>query len=365
MSACADCLRRTALINFLSPQVSSRLGAPGRARALLAMSDEGLIEAVAGDRAPEARRAVERFGPREARRRLAERGLHAICRHDGRYPSRLTDLEDPPAVLHSSAAPDRLEELVSGPVVAVVGSRRASAYGLEVAREIGRSLSAAGVTVVSGLAMGIDAASHRGALEGGVRTVAVLGCGADRPYPRINAALYRRIRLAGAVVAELPPGAEPKRWTFPARNRIMAGLACATVVVEAAERSGSLITATFAQDLGRDLGAVPGRVTSGEAAGSNALLHAGAAVWRGGADILDAVLGAGNWHRADGSDRAAARRLETRERCVLRAIEQGEPMRGAASAAGLTAAELRAALGRLELMGLVRRDGLGRYERVA
>src|SRR5205807_7125839 len=127
-------------------------------------------------------------------------------------------------------------------------------------------------------AMGIDAASHRGALEASGRTVAVLGCGVDRPYPRINAPLYRRVREAGAVVAELPLGAPPSRWTFPARNRIMAGLAAATVVVEAAERSGSLITATFAVELGRDVGAVPGRVTSREAAGSNALLHAGAGV---------------------------------------------------------------------------------------
>ena len=143
----------------------------------------------------------------------------------------------------------------------------------------------------------------------------------------------------------------------------MAGLAVATVVVEAAERSGSLITATFAQDLGRDLGAVPGRVTSREAAGSNALLHAGAAVWRGGADILDAVLGAGNWDTPGAGSSETA--LEPRQREVLRAIERGESVGQAAESASLTAGELRATLGRLELLGLVRRDGLGRYERAA
>ena len=365
MSACDHCLRRTALIGFLSPQVATRLGAPGRSRAVLALSDEDLIEAIAGKRAPDARKLLLRFDARASRERIADAGLHAVCRHDRLYPRRLHDLEDPPASLHSTVEPERLAELVDGPAVAVVGARRASAHGLEVARVIGRSLSAAGVTVVSGLAMGIDAASHRGALDAGGRTVAVLGCGADRPYPRINSGLYRRVREAGAVIAELPPGATPHRWTFPARNRIMAGVASATVVIEAAERSGSLITAEFAQELGRDLGAVPGRVTSREAAGSNKLLHDGAAVWRGGQDILDAVLGAGNWDAAKLEERPVEEALDTRHREVLRAIEHGDSVAEAANAAGLGAGELRVALGRLELLGLVRRDGLGHYERAA
>jgi len=365
MTACAECLRRTALIGFLSPQVATRLGAPRRSRAILALSDQDLIDEVGGMMTPDARKLVSGFDAGAARQHASDAGLHAICRHEELYPRRLRDLDDPPSVLHSTAEPERLAGLANGPAVAVVGSRRASAHGLEVAREIGRSLSAAGVTVTSGLAMGIDAASHRGALEAGGRTVAVLGSGADRPYPRINAALYRRVRETGAVISELPPGAAPHRWTFPARNRIMAGLASAAVVVEAAERSGSLITATFAQDLGRDLGAVPGRVTSREAAGSNDLLHAGAAVWRGGADILDAVLGAGNWDTTSLANQRVEEALDEPHRLVLRAVEQGESMAQAAGGAGLTAAELRGALGRLELLGLVRRDGLGRYERAA
>jgi DNA processing protein len=225
----------------------------------------------------------------------------------------------------------------------------------------------AGVTVVSGLALGIDAAAHRGALEGGGRTIAVLGCGADVAYPRTNRVLYERIRASGAVVAELPPGHRPARWTFPARNRIMAGVAVATVVVEAAERSGSLITVGFAQDLGREVCAVPGRVTSRIAAGANQLLLEGAHPVRGAADVLDVVFGAGGW------DEAAVRGPEPEEeggldaslRMVLRAVEGGEPLDHAADRASMSAAALRAALGRLELLGLIRRDGLGAYERTA
>ena len=363
MSACDACLRRTALIGFLSTQVANRLGRPGQKGAILAMGDAELIGAVAGSAAGAAHRLLRDFAAGPARARLEDVGLHAVCRHEPAYPARLRDLVDQPAVIHSTLEPAGLSALVEGPVVAVVGSRRASAHGLEVARKIGRTLSAAGVTVVSGLAMGIDAAAHRGALESGGRTVAVLGCGADRPYPRINHALYRQVRQAGAVVAELPPGAPPSRWTFPARNRIMAGLASVTVVVEAAERSGSLITATFAVELGRDVGAVPGRVTSREAAGSNALLHAGAGVWRGGEDILDAVLGAGNWDRAAVERVPGEAGLDQDQRRVLRAIEDGESIGAVAEAAGLSAGALRGALGKLELIGLVRRDGLGRYER--
>ena len=365
MSACDDCLRRTALIGFLSPQVSTRLGAPRRRGAMLALPNDQLIEAVAGSMGAPARRFLAGFDVAAERGRHHEAGVFTLCRHDDGYPRRLVPLIDPPAVLHVTVEPSRLSELVDGPAVAVVGSRRASAYGLEVAREIGRALSAAGVTVVSGLAMGIDAASHRGALDLDGRTIAVLGCGVDRPYPRINHGLYRRVRESGAVVSELPLGATPRRWTFPARNRIMAGLAQATVVVEAAEKSGSLITATFAQDLGREVGAVPGRVTSHEASGSNKLLAEGAHVWRGGADILDAVLGAGNWDEAALKQPNRTADLDRRQRSVLRAIEQGEPLGAAGQKAGLNAAELRGALGRLELLGLVRRDGLGGYERAA
>ena len=136
------------------------------------------------------------------------------------------------------------------PGVAVVGARSCSAYGAQVARTLARELASAGLVVVSGLARGVDGEAHRGALEGGGRTVAVLGCGIDRDYPRSHAELARRIVASGAVVSEYPPGVEPAPWRFPARNRIIAGLSLATVVVEARERSGALITADFALELG-------------------------------------------------------------------------------------------------------------------
>ena len=145
--------------------------------------------------------------------------------------------------------------------MAVVGARACSAYGSAVARALGRELARPGVVVVSGLARGIDAAAHRGALEAGA-TVAVLGCGIDRDYPRAHAALGAQIAQAGLIVSEYPPGVEPAPWRFPARNRIVAGLALATVVVEARERSGALITADLALDEGREVLAVPGEITS-------------------------------------------------------------------------------------------------------
>ena len=173
--------------------------------------------------------------------------------------------------------------------VAVVGARSASPYGAQIARMLGRELTAAGLVVVSGMARGIDADAHRGALDAGGRTVAVLGCGIDRDYPARHAELARRIARDGLIVSEYPPGVEPAPWRFPARNRIIAGLALATVVVEARERSGALITADFALELGREVFAVPGEITSALSAGTNRLIRQGAAPLLGADDVLDAL----------------------------------------------------------------------------
>ena len=175
------------------------------------------------------------------------------------YPALLRELHDPPPRLYFRGGPAELLDL---PAVAIVGARSCSPYGAQVARELARELGAAGVVVVSGLARGVDGEAHRGALAAGGLTVAVLGCGIDRDYPRAHAQLAGRIAESGAVVSEYPPGIEPSPWRFPARNRIVAGLARATVVVEARERSGALITADFALELGRDVFAVPGEITS-------------------------------------------------------------------------------------------------------
>jgi DNA processing protein len=365
MTACGECLRRSALIGFLAPPIASLLENRRRAPEILALAEPQLIASVSPAWAERARAYMRSFDAAAARDGVEEAALFAICRHDAAYPPRLGELSDGPAVLYGAGSQARLAELIDEPAVAVVGARRASAYGLEVARELARGLSAARVTVVSGLALGIDAAAHRGALDAGANTIGVLACGAERAYPRTNAALYDRMVQTGAVIAELPPGSRPRRWTFPARNRIMAALAEMTIVVEAAERSGSLITATFAGDLGREVGAVPGRVTARMAAGSNRLLHDGGHVIRGAADALDVLLGPGVWEKrtARPPGPAGSIQVDPALRRVLDAIEGGESIESAGAGLGLSVGEVRAAMGRLEILGLIRRDGLGTYER--
>jgi DNA processing protein len=208
--------------------------------------------------------------------------IRRISRSSGEYPVQLAAVP---------AAPDGL--YVRGRIVAedalavaVVGSRRATAYGVEIAERLGADLAARGVTVVSGLARGIDSAAHRGALAAGGRTIAVLGSGADVIYPPENRPLAGRIAEAGAVVSQFEPGTPPLPHHFPERNRVIAGLALGVVVVEAAERSGALITAGFAAELGREVMAVPGRVTSPESRGAHRLIQDGAALVQGWEDVI-------------------------------------------------------------------------------
>ena len=358
--ACVPCMRRSALIGHLAPRIASLLDRPGRARAreVLALSEPDLIAAVAGRRAQAARRLLEDFDGARAYADLEQRGLSALCTHCDGYPAKLLGLSDAPAVLYIAGDSGAL---AAEPMACVVGARRASSYALEVAHELGRGLASAGVTVVSGLALGIDAAAHRGALAGTGPTVAVLASGVDRPYPRTNRVLYERVRERGVAVSEMPPGQPAFRWSFPARNRIMAGLCTMTVVVEAGDPSGSLITAHFALDLGRDVGAVPGWVTSRKAAGSNRLLREGASVVRGVDDVLDDLYGVGAGARPRGA--LSSPPLEPTLRRVLDGVEAGEGAEAIGRSAGVSAAAARAALGRLESLGFVSRDGLGSYQR--
>jgi DNA processing protein len=215
------------------------------------------------------------------------------------------------------------------------------------------------MVVVSGMAFGVDACAHRGALEAGL-TVAVLGCGADVAYPAAHRSLWRRISERGLVLSELPPGTGAWRWTFPARNRVMAALAGMTVVVEAAERSGSLITADLAADLGRDLGAVPGPVSSRSSAGPNSLLAGGACLVRDAQDVLDAMLGPGV---AAGSGRFGPP-VDALAVDVLAAVERGEDTCDAvAEALDLTGAEAASLLTGLEADGYVSCSLMGVYSR--
>jgi DNA processing protein len=225
-----------------------------------------------------------RFDERAYLERLMEGGHRFLARSSPGFPPLLRAIHDPPAGLFLRGESE--PEVLARPAVAIVGARACSGYGASVARSLGRDLAAAGLVVVSGLARGIDAEAHRGALEGAAPTVAVLGCGIDRDYPAAHADLARRVAEAGLIVSEYAPGVEPAPWRFPARNRIVAGLCAATVVVEARERSGALITTDLALEEGREVFAVPGEITSSLSAGTNALLKLGAAPLTGAADIL-------------------------------------------------------------------------------
>ena len=212
--------------------------------------------------------------------------IRRLRRRDAAYPSLLAAIHDPPPAIWLRGGGE--DDVLSRPAVAVVGARACSAYGRSVARSLGRELGAAGLVVVSGMARGIDGDAHRGVLEAGGVTVAVLGCGIDRDYPAAHAELARRICERGLVVSEYEPGVEPAPWRFPARNRIIAGICEATVVVEARERSGALITADFALEEGREVLTVPGEITSALSAGTNALLRLGATPVTSAADVLEA-----------------------------------------------------------------------------
>jgi DNA processing protein len=271
------------------------------------------------------------------------------------FPELLREIHDPPRVLYLRGAGQ--VELLARPAVAIVGARACSPYGAQVARMLGRELAAAGLVVVSGLARGIDGEAHRGALEAEGLTVAVLGCGIDRDYPAAHTELARRICERGLVVSEYEPGVEPAPWRFPARNRIIAGLTAATVIVEARQRSGALITADFALEDGREVFAVPGEITGSLATGTNRLLRQGATPLTSAVDVLE-VFGLGV---VPAAQRPALG--ETATRLLERLAESSATADELARATGLDAGPLAAALAELELAGLVG-EADGRYRGV-
>lgn len=351
--SCDRCLGRAWLLARLAGHLEQ---ARGRIDAVLALPDDELIAVMGGRRRGLIARERASVDARAARERATAAGVETICRCDERYPGALRALASPPAVLHVAGGLDRLLCLLAEDPVAIVGARNASPYGLDVARSLGRGLAGAGLTILSGMALGIDSAAHAGALSTGA-TVAVLPGPADRPYPARRRALHGRIIAAGAAVSELPPGAAVRRWAFPARNRIIAGLAAMTVVVEAGARSGALLTAGYAAQLGRPLGAVPGRVTSPQAVGSNGLLAGGASVVRGPQDVLDRLFGAG----ARAAVPEPRSELNAELRALLSAIADGHDSASALTRAGVPADRGLAALATLELGGYVRRGAGGRF----
>lgn len=291
-------------------------------------------------------------------------GIHIFSMNMDIFPSPLMEMPDPPVVLYvrGDLSDSDLES------IAVVGPRRPTTYGRMMAEELGRDLAAAGVTVVSGLAEGVDAAAHEGALACGGRTVAFLGSGLDHPYPRANRRLRERIPESGAVISEFPLGTEPRAWHFPQRNRLIAGLSRGTVVVEAARKSGALITAEHAMELGREVFAVPGPVTSDRSEGTLALLRDGATLVRSAADVLEELPG---FRQRPGAPQAAAAQalpdLPEEEARVLGHLEPGapQPVDVLARLAGVPIGALLDALVSLEVRRLVRSLPGGRYVRPA
>jgi DNA processing protein len=284
--------------------------------------------------------------------RLTALGFRFLPQSNPSFPPLLAAIHDPPPGLFLRGEAD-VATLVR-PAISIVGARACSAYGRQVARALGRDLAAVGLVVVSGMARGVDAEAHRGALEAAGTTVAVLGCGIDRDYPAAHRELARQIAEAGLIVAEYAPGVEPAPWRFPARNRIIAGLCAATVVVEARERSGALITADFALEEGREVFAVPGEITSSLSAGSNALLRLGATPLTCVQDVLESY----------GLQVAAAAAPELSEAAAAVLEHLREQPGGAeelSRATGLSAGEVAVVLTELELAGVaVEEDGVYR-----
>jgi DNA processing protein len=284
---------------------------------------------------------------------LATNGFAWLGRSDPDFPRLLRAIHDPPPGLFLRGAAG--VDLLSRPAVAIVGARSCTDYGAHVARSLARELAAAGVVVVSGLARGVDGWAHRGALEGGGETIAVLGCGIDRDYPRAHAVLAAQIAGTGLIVSEYPPGVAPAPWRFPARNRIVAGLTTATLVVEARERSGALITADLALEEGRDVLAVPGEITSALSRGPNALLRLGAVPVTSSADVLEAI-------GLEPPEQCPTDVLSASAASVLAALDQGATTADeVVRATTLDPAGVAVALTELELAGLVEaRSGIYR-----
>lgn len=227
-----------------------------------------------------------------ALKQAAALNIATIAIGDARYPPMLAAIPDPPPLLWAQGQVDALLQ----PAVAIVGSRAATPYALTMARQLAVDLGSAGIVVVSGLARGVDSAAHHAVVMANGRTVGVLGCGVDRIYPPEGKNLARQMQTAGAIVSEFPLRTPPLRHHFPLRNRIISGLSCAVVVIEASEKSGALITASAAAEQGREVMVLPGQAIGGRNRGGHLLIRDGAKVVETAADVLEELAGAGVWH---------------------------------------------------------------------
>jgi DNA processing protein len=299
------------------------------------------------------------FDPQAMCERLSRRGISVLTLGDAGYPERLKEIPDPPPALFADGT------LPAAVTVALVGSRKASATGIEAARALGRALGERGVCVVSGLALGVDAAAHEGALGAGGPTVGVLGCGIDIVYPRSNRGLFGGVRGNGALVSEYYLVEAPLAWRFPARNRVIAGLCDAVVVVEAPQKSGALITARHALECGRDVWAVPGPLGAPECQGSNRLLADGAGVLWDVPEFVDAYAQGAIGPVPPGDSLVPAGLPET-EATVLSGVGfEPTQVDVVAGRSGIEMRQLLSALTLLELKGYVARDPDGAFVRRA
>ncbi len=352
MSACDSCL----LASFERARVTSGLEAagvsPSAAAAYLALEPADALEAMAEQGLP----------PGVAGEQGEANGVWTLCRHDPAFPSGLHDFareSDVPRAIYGVGEVAHLG--TAGAAAAIVGARRASAYGREVAYSLAHDLAREGVTVISGMALGIDGAAHRGALQAGRPTIAVLAGGPDLPYPRSHRLLHEQIAEAGCIISESPPGVEARRWNFVARNRIIAALAQMTVWVEGSENSGARHTIDFCEQLGRIAGVVPGPINSPMSAGPNKLLGCeGVIAVRGANDVLE-TMNVGQW---GGPAPLFVDEVDSAAGLLLAAIAAGErtPRALTSSVPELSAREITRLLGELELAGRLRRATSGEYE---
>ncbi len=296
-----------------------------------------------------------RIDPAHELERLALRGIGVVHPGHPSYPRLLAETSGRPSVLYVRGA---LAPSDDAPV-AIVGTRRATTYGRQAAERIAAELAQAGITVVSGLARGVDAVAHRAALEAGGRTIAVLGSGPDVIYPAEHRRLAEQILESGAILSEFPPGAKPDAQNFPARNRIVSGMTLGTLIVEAPMRSGALITASFAADQGREVFVIPGSIFAQTAEGTNALLRDGARLVRDGADILEDL---GLSDRGSPVVTQSQLSLDDDERKLLAALgKEARHIDELAEVAELPAGAASALMLTMELKGLVRNHGAQYY----
>lgn len=322
--------------------------------------------------------ALEDLGDKslEAAKRILtnceKRSIGILTWQDGAYPARLKNISDPPLLLYYKGLLPQMNEV---PMIGIVGTRKASAYGRNSARQMGLEVALCGGTVVSGMAEGVDAMATEGALSAGKTAVGVLGCGVDRVYPVSNRKLFRKMEQQGCLISEYPPGTAPNKWNFPRRNRIISGMSCGVLVVEAPVKSGALITARQALEQGRDVFVVPGNIDSATCAGSNALLRDGATAALCGWHVVSEYQGAypDKIHQADAdiqdepdkksvdngpapsySDLETSADLSDDERTVLGHLKGSEQnIDELIAEAGLTASAALAALTMLEVKGYV------------